>query len=126
MNEYDVQILEPGFFGAALGVTASGDVALVRGNDSVAQRAMLAVATSPGELLHRPDFGAGAERYLGQPVPVAAAALSAAWRATILADDRVLSATVSAKPLPLAESGFVLTAIAETRSNERVTFSYEV
>lgn len=126
MNRNDLRIVGPGNPNSALEVTSSGDVALVNGNASVRQRALLAAVTTPGALMHRPNFGAGVERYLGRPVTVAAAGFAAAWRAAILADDRVRRCRVTAAPMVRRDNGFVVTAVAETNMNEPVTFSYEV
>ena len=84
MNRYDLAITDPGGDTAQLTVTRSGDLALTANVDSVMQRAVLAAATARGELLHAPDFGAGAEQVAGLPATVAAARVAAAWRASLL------------------------------------------
>ena len=126
MNRRDLAINDAGAGAATLKVTASGDVATVSGSDSVRQRGLLAAVTSPGALLHRPGFGAGVERYLGQPTTVAAAGFASAWRASLLQDDRVRKARVSVNEIPGRREGFVATAVVETNAGDTATFSFEV
>lgn len=123
MNRYDFAIENPGGDTARMRVTRSGDIALTANEDSVLQRAVLAAATAPGELLGSPDFGAGAEQVAGLPATVAAARLAAAWRASLLADDRVTAAVVEAKVTPELTT---LTARISTRADIPVTVRYEV
>jgi phage baseplate assembly protein W len=42
-----------------LAVTSSGDLSLVTGTDALRQRLRHLILTAPGELLHRPRWGAG-------------------------------------------------------------------
>lgn len=123
MNRYDIALDDPGTSSAQLKVTRSGDVALVVSVDSVSQRGMLAAATTPGQLLHRPDFGAGAERMAGLPATVAAARFAAAWRRSLLDDDRVTAVAVEATIEPTRT---IVSARVSTRADIPTTISYEV
>ncbi len=123
MNRYDLAIDDPGTDSARLKVTRSGDVDVAVSVASVSQRAMLAAATSRGQLLHRPDFGAGAERMAGLPATVAAARFAAAWRRSLLDDDRVTAVAVEATVEPTRT---VVSASVSTRADIPMTISYEV
>ncbi len=84
----------------ALPVTATGDLALVSGLDSLYRWFPRAAVTSPGSLLHRPDFGVGVERYLGRGLS-ALPALAASLRDALASDRRVAESTVTAaRPSP--------------------------
>lgn len=97
MRLLDIDLGEPG---EVLAVTATGDLVLVSGLDSLSRWLPRAAVTSPGSLLHRPEFGVGVERYLGRGVS-ALPQLAASIRGVLGSDRRVAEAVVTAeRPSP--------------------------
>lgn len=126
MNRYDLAIDDPGGAGAQLSVTRSGDIALTASVPSVVQRALLAAACAPGDLVHRPDFGAGMERFVGLRAALAGARFSAAWRASIAADSRVTSVRVESVASQTSPGRVDVTAVIGTAADIPATITYEV
>jgi|GEM_PF-6186304 len=82
--------------GAALPVTASGDLQLVTGEASVAQAMRRRTMTVPGSLVHRPDFGAGLPADIERSSsPGARAELAARIRLQANQDPRVSDVAVA-------------------------------
>lgn len=77
---------------------ATGSYPTVSGKNLLKHRILLAMASSPGELTHRPDYGSAAELHLGRTAsPANRAALSRDVRRAVLAEDGVLDARASAE-----------------------------
>jgi hypothetical protein len=126
MNRYDLAIDDPGGDGAQLSVTRSGDIALTASVPSVLQRALLAAANAPGDLVHRPNFGAGVERFAGLRAALAGAKFAAAWRASIAADVRVTSVRVESVASQTSPGRVDVTAVIGTAADIPATITYEV
>lgn len=126
MNRYDLAIDDPGGASAQLAVTRSGDIALTASVPSVLQRALLAAATGPGDLVHRPNFGAGVERFAGLRAALAGAKFAAAWRASIVADARVTSVRVESVASQTNPGRVDVTAVIGTAADIPATITYEV
>jgi len=126
MNRFDLGIDDPGGDNAQLTVTRSGDVALVASVPSVIQRALLAAANAPGDLVHRPNFGAGVERFIGLRATLAGSRFAAAWRASIASDSRVTSVRVESAPSQTRPGRVDVTAVIGTAADIPATITYEV
>lgn len=78
-----------------LTITASGDVSTRAGRGNLAAAIRRRICTSPGDLTHRPRFGAGLlDRLEGSTAPAARAALANAIRANLLQDPRIAEVSV--------------------------------
>jgi hypothetical protein len=126
MNRYDLALDDPGGANAQLSVTRSGDLALTVSVPSVLQRALLAAATSPGELVHRPSFGAGVERFAGLRAALAGAKFAAAWRTSIASDSRVTSVRVESVASQTNPGRVDVTAVIGTAADLPATITFEV
>lgn len=106
--------------GATIHATRSGDVRLTTGDDLTSQWAMRAALANPGSLTHRPDFGAGLERFVQAPVPVVMQQASAAIRSAIRRRAGIRAVKVSATPSPATASTTVsLEVEITTETGER-------
>lgn len=110
-------------FGAAE-VSRSGDAATATDALLIARWSMRALGTSPGEMMHRPNFGAVISSYLGLPGP---AALSSAARAAKRAIERhpdVRAVEVTATAAPAYGNGTISLEVGiTTASGVRNNFS---
>ena len=77
-------------------VSASGDAALLQGQDNLLRAIARRIAVSPGELVYRPSYGCGALLYIGAAnSPAQRAKLARAIRVGLLADPRLKDVSVS-------------------------------
>jgi len=82
--------------GQPLPTTASGDLQLVRGRNTVRQAMRRRMGTVPGTLVHRPSFGAGLPAMVEvQSTPGDRAQLAAVMRQQAREDSRVGAASAS-------------------------------
>ncbi len=77
-------------------VTPIGDVPTVVGEESLRRWILRVIATEPGTLLHRPDFGVGVESYVDQPILTAATQLANEIKRQVRRDRRVRDVKVLA------------------------------
>lgn len=89
MTEPDLALPLPGDLEQEADVVPPGDIPAVAGEESLRRWVLRLVATEPGELLHRPDFGVGVDAYLDQPIGAAAMQLSNEIRRQVRRDRRV-------------------------------------
>ncbi len=76
-----------------LSTTPTGDMALVSGRPNLAGALRRRVTTSPGEMVHRPTFGAGVAHHLEElGTPAQHARLAATVRRQVLQDSRLSEA----------------------------------
>lgn len=94
MRRNDIKLPRPQS-GGALPVTASGDLALVSGSESYRQARIRALSTSPGRMLHRPQFGAGIQGLLGLKGAAIAQRIRADVAAQLYRDERTLPERVT-------------------------------
>ena len=92
----DINIGAPGTSAAV--VTTTGDAATVTGDDSVGMWAARCVVANPGSLVHRPQFGAGLERFIAAPIPVASQQARSSIRRAVMRHDDVVAVSVKATP----------------------------
>lgn len=81
-------------FGADIGVSATGDLALSDGTRLGQERVLRRLLTNPGDYIWQPAYGAGLAGFIGQPA--APAAIEAVTRAQML-----LEAVVARDPAPV-------------------------
>ncbi len=76
-----------------LRITATGDLAVVSGRENVRAALRRRVVVAAGELLHRPEYGAGVPLYVERSsAPVWRSRLANAVRRNLLRDPRVAEA----------------------------------
>lgn len=108
--------------GGAIVPTANGDVPLLSGRPALDRGLLRRLVTEPGALVYRPGFGVGVLTWLGAPnSPVARAQLAAAARRSLLADVRIVDASVTVVPQTNADDSPVLTASIRLRDDTRST-----
>lgn len=81
-------------------VTVTGDAKTVTGGDATAQWVMRCAVSNPGSLTHRPEFGAGLERYLQAPQSVALQQSGSALKRALLLRREIRRVEVTATPSP--------------------------
>lgn len=81
---------------AELRITPTGDLRTIEGRDNLHRAVRTRLLTAPGELVHRPTYGAGLELYVEQPsTPATRAAIHTAARRSLLRDPRLEDAKVA-------------------------------
>lgn len=98
MSFKDIDIGRPG--GTSAKVTRSGDIKTATGEDATEQWVERCVLANPGALVHRPQFGAGVERYIGAPRPAAQQQCATAIRQALLTRPGFQRVKVTATSLP--------------------------
>lgn len=88
--------------------------------DLLRHRILLRLASTPGELTYRPEYGAGVETHVGYAAsPARLAALQRVCRQAALAEAEVLSARVSITAPDRESPNAVTVTMAITRRNEQ-------
>ena len=78
--------------------TASGDLRLARGRDNLLAALSRRQEASPGDLLHRPDYGVGAKQFVDTAnTPAQRGLLAARARRNLLNDARIKEARVTVR-----------------------------
>lgn len=86
----------PGGPDEALRITPTGDLRSIEGRDNLHRAVRTRLLTSPGELVHRPTYGAGLELYVEQPsTPATRAEIHTRSRRSLLEDPRIEDAKVN-------------------------------
>lgn len=81
---------------ARLQITATGDLQMIAGKENVDASLRRRVTTSPGELLHRAEYGAGIEEYVSEGNTAINRSLVAnKLRDNLLKDTRIKDVTIS-------------------------------
>jgi len=114
----------------SLRVTASGDLPCRQGRPNLESAIRRCICTTPGDLTHRPRFGAGLlDRLEGSTSPAARSALANAIRSALLADPRILEVAVSvqagAGDEPRAAALTVEVTYRPARDDRSTTVTYE-
>lgn len=78
--------------------TSPGDLPTVSGDESLRRWVLRLIATEPGTLLHRPEWGVGVESYVDLPILTAASRIANAIRRQVLTDRRAARCNVRAGP----------------------------
>lgn len=102
MRRKDIALPRP-FTSDPMPTTASGDLALVSGLPSYVQARKRAMTCTPGAMLHRPEFGAGTESFLGLSGLAVSQRLASAIKAQLYRDRRTRAGSVRvtlASPTP--------------------------
>ena len=113
-------------WGADLGLSASGDLALASGAEAAEQRILRRLLTNPGDYIWHPDYGAGLGRFVGQPAdPQRIAAVA---RRQVLLEDSVARIPEPRVSVRVERTGEVLLNIEWTfaESGQRVSTSATV
>lgn len=127
MNKNDLATLEPGNPDSLLAVTATGDVGLVAGIDSVKQRAILCIVAAPNATVFAPAFGAGIETRLGMAIPAARSAIAASVQDQVKRDERVKEAKVFAGPAVAgSEDRVTISAVIATVDDSSTSLQFGV
>lgn len=83
---------------ASLPITPSGDVRLVSGRPNLRGALRRRLASSPGELTHRPDYGCGVVAHVEEvSTPAARALLANDARRNLLRDPRLADARIAVR-----------------------------
>lgn len=99
MTRFGTDILLPVDPDGELPVSPTRDLVLVSEAENVAGALQRRTLTTPGQLLHRPTYGAGVEAELSKPsTPPRRAAIATAVRRNLLDDPRVQDARVTVAP----------------------------
>lgn len=94
----DLELLPPD---QAPSPTATGDYPSIGGRPNLHAAVRRRLLTSPGQLVHRPDYGGGLELFVGRlGTPGERARLAAGSRANILRDSRLAQAVVGVGESP--------------------------
>lgn len=112
---------------AGVRLTPSGDWPTREGRPNVTAAVLERAETTPGELTHRPDYGAGVERFVEAIAsPAKRAELVVALRDNLSRDPRL--AEVSARIAAPAGGASVVTLLVRLRGNDdpdRIEFTLE-
>lgn len=94
MDLYDLRLPAP--FDTEQEVASPGDIPTVRGEESLRRWVLRCLTTLTGDLLHRPDFGVGAQDEVDRPFIQAATVIANKARRQIRGDRRVRDVRVTA------------------------------
>lgn len=110
--------------GGQIGVTATGDVALIGGDESLRRWVVRAALTTPGDFPSMPTFGAGCLRYLSDGAIRAASNIKTGLERTAKANPRVKLAKVSAALSQTAPGRINVSATITTRDDRTTTATF--
>lgn len=106
----------------AITPTPTGDIPLLSGRSALDRGLLRRIVTEPGAMIYRPGFGVGALTWLGAAnSPVERARLGAAVRRNLLADPRIVDASVTVAPQTDATDSPVVTVAIQLRDDTRST-----
>jgi hypothetical protein len=119
----DLDVAMPGS-GRPIGITPTGDVALIGGDESLRRWVVRAALTTPGDFPSLPTFGAGCLRHLSDNAIRAASGIKTSLERTMKLNPRIKTAKVSAALSQTAPGRINVTATITTRDDRTTTAAF--